>query len=105
MLHRVYRLWPMPHQRRELAAPFSPELSLTIACVTYLKRRTQYLKPRSIEAYEYHFKTLQGYFGPNKRLSTFHEEHFRRYQSWRSKYGAGPSLINHELGALAQVLA
>jgi integrase len=91
--------------RKELTTPFSPELSLTTACVTYLKRRTQYLKPRSLEAYRYHFKTLKGFFEPRKRLSSFHEEDFRSYQAWRTKSGAGPSLINHELGALSQLLA
>jgi integrase len=95
----------MPHQRKELAAPFSPELSLTTACVTYLKRRTQYLKTRSLEAYQYHFKTLQSFFDPSKRLSSFHEEDFRRYQAWRINSGAGSSLINHELSALSQLLS
>jgi integrase len=94
-----------PSTKKKLTAPFSPELSLNTACVTYLKRRTQYLKPRSLEAYQYHFKTLRGFFDPAKRLSSFHEEDLRRYQAWRTKSGAGPSLINHELGALSQLLS
>ncbi|HEV7521788.1 MAG TPA: site-specific integrase, partial [Candidatus Angelobacter sp.] len=41
--------------------------------------------------------------------SSFHEGDLRDYQRWRSMHDtdhgkAGPSLINHELGALAQVL-
>jgi integrase len=66
--------------------------------------------PRSFEAYQYHFRTLQKFFDPNLLLSSFHEQHFRDYQKWRGEGGrgpgkVGPSLINHELGALSQVLA
>ena len=91
------------------APPLSPELPLNCACKTYLERREPHLRPRSLEAYEYHFRTLQSFFDPTKHLSSFHEGDFRDYQRWRSQsdtgHGkAGPSLINHELGALAQVL-
>jgi integrase len=48
---------------------------------------------------------LQNFFDSRKRLYTFHEGDFRQYQKFRTNNGAGPSLINHELGALAQVLA
>lgn len=49
-------------------------------------------------------------FGPDKRLESFHEGDLREYQRWRSTAGegrcaAGSSCINHELNALAQVLA
>jgi integrase len=49
------------------------------------------------------------FFDPTRRLSSFHEGDLRDYQSWRSRTDtgrgkAGPSLINHELGALAQIL-
>lgn len=49
------------------------------------------------------------FFDPSRALSTFHEGDLREYQHWRSVPGetqrkAGPSLINHEIGALAQVL-
>jgi integrase len=50
------------------------------------------------------------FFDPNRALSTFHEGDLRDYQHWRSvpkqmqRKPAGPSLINHEIGALAQVL-
>jgi integrase len=49
------------------------------------------------------------FFDPNRRLSSFHEGDLRDYQRWRSAPGtdhgkAGPSLINHELGALAHIL-
>ena len=49
------------------------------------------------------------FFNPGRTLSSFHEGDLRDYQRWRSlgdkDHGkAGPSLINHELGALAQVL-
>ncbi len=57
-----------------------------------------------MEAYQYHFRTLQRYFDPQQELGMFHEGHFRDYQKWRLAAGAGASLINHELGALAQLL-
>jgi integrase len=90
-------------------APLSPDVSLQRAGQAYLARRKQYLKARSIENYECHFRFLVKYFGPNKRLSTFHEGDLRGYQKWRAQGGegrrkAGSSCINHELGALTQLL-
>jgi integrase len=89
--------------------PLSPELRFNSACEKYLARRERHLMPRSLKAYKYHFRTLLSFFDPSRKLSSFHEGDFRDYQHWRgcSDAGpgkAGPSLINHELGALAQVL-
>src|ERR1700731_255557 len=89
--------------------PLPTELPLNDACEIYLDRRKRYMRPRSLEAYKYHFRTLTSFFDPNRRLSSFHEGDLRDFQEWRSLPGtdhgkAGPSLINHELGALAQVL-
>src|SRR5580765_873815 len=100
----------MPSAKRALEPPpLSPDLPLRRACEIYLLRRKPYLMPRSFEGYQYHFRMLQKFFDPNRQLSSFHEQHFRDYQKWRSEGGgpgkAGPSLINHELGALSQVLA
>src|ERR1700686_3098603 len=96
-------------ERRVHAPPLSPELPLNRACEVYMTRRARHLRPRSLEAYAYHFRTLQSFFDPNRPLSSFHEGDFLDYQRWRSLTNtghgkAGPSLINHELGALAQVL-
>jgi integrase len=90
--------------------PLSRDLTLEQASEEYLSRRKPYLKPRSFAAYDYHFRTLQAFYGPQKRLSSFHEGDFRDYQKWRTysdqgRGKAGASLINHELGALSQVLA
>lgn len=90
--------------------PLTGDLTLEQASSEYLERRRPYLKPRSFGAYQYHFRTLQAFYGPKKRLSSFHEQDFRDFQKWRtqSDHGqgkAGASLINHELGALSQVLA
>jgi integrase len=84
--------------------PFPPAMALGEACQSYLARRANKLAPRSYEAYQYHFRTLQRFFDPNQQLLAFHEGHFREYQAWRTNAGAGASLINHELGALAQLL-
>lgn len=91
------------------AAPLSPDLPLQQAGEIYLARRNQYLKPRSMENYRYHFRYLMKFFGPDKALSSFHEGDLRDYQKWRAQPGedrgqAGPSCINHELGALVQLL-
>jgi integrase len=89
-------------------SPIPAEAPLKDACNTYLARRKRYLRLRSIEAYTYHFRMLMSFFNPDRALSTFHEGDLRDYQHWRSVPGqrkaAGPSLINHEIGALAQVL-
>jgi integrase len=89
--------------------PLSPESPLNRSCEIYLTRRKRHLSPRSLEAYKYHFRTLMSFFDPNRTLSSFHEGDLRDYQRWRSLcdtgHGkAGPSLINHELGALGQIL-
>jgi integrase len=89
--------------------PLSPELRLNRACEIYLDMQKRHLKPRSLEAYKYHFRTLKSFFDPSRTLSSFHEGDLRDYQRWRSlpdteNGKAGPSLINHELGALAQLL-
>jgi integrase len=86
------------------AAPFAASTILMKACVDYLERRRQKLSSRSYEAYQYHFRTLQRFFAPGRPLASFHEGHFREYQKWRLASGVGPSLINHELNALAQLL-
>lgn len=90
--------------------PLARELTLEQASLKYLERRKLHLTPRSFEAYRYHFRTLQAFYGREKRLSSFHEGDLRDYQRWRARSDrgrgkAGASLINHELGALSQVLA
>jgi len=80
------------------------------AFATYLERRKLHIKPRSIENYRSHFRSLTSFFGAGKRLESFHEGDLRDYQLWRSTAGegrreAGSSCINHELNALSQVLA
>lgn len=95
---------------RESAPPLPPHLTLAQASRNYLERRKPYLKARSFAAYQYHFRTLQTFYDPQRQLSSFHEQDFRDYQKWRMKSHcggrkAGASLINHELGALSQVLA
>jgi integrase len=94
----------------ESVPPFSARFTLEQASIKYLERRKSYLKTRSFGAYQYHFRTLQAFYGPQKQLFSFHEQDFREYQKWRTRPDAGrgkagPSLINHELGALSQVLA
>jgi integrase len=100
----------MPLDKLKLQEPpLSPESSLNRSCEIYLTRRKRHLSPRSLEAYRYHFRTLTSFFEPSRTLSSFHEGDLRDYQRWRSLsdtgHGkAGPSLINHELGALVQIL-
>jgi hypothetical protein len=94
----------------DVPPPFSAELTLAQAAKKYLERRSSHLKSRSFEAYQYHFRTLEAFYGPEKCLSSFHEGDLREYQKWRAQSDrgrgkAGASLINHELGALAQLLA
>jgi integrase len=83
---------------------------LTKAFAAYLERRALHIKARTIANYKSHFASLIIFFGADKRLDTFHESDFRGYQRWRKTAGddrpvAGNSCINHELNALAQVLA
>jgi integrase len=91
------------------APPLSPKLRLNSACEIYLARRKRHLKSRSFEAYKYYFRTLMSFFDPERELSSFHEGDLGEYQRWRGLSDAvhgrvGSSLINHELGALAQIL-
>lgn len=91
-------------------APLSPRCSLEKAFTAYLERRNLHIKARSINNYKSHFRSLTSFFGPGKRLESFHEGDLREYQRWRStaaegRRAAGSSCVNHELNALAQVLA
>jgi integrase len=88
----------MPH------LPFLTKMTLAQAFRSYLERRKDRLSPRSLKAYRYYFRTLERFFKPDQMLSTLDAGQFHEYQRWRASDGAGPSLINHELGALAQVL-
>src|SRR6185437_5793086 len=95
---------------RTQCAPLSSRTTIAQACAAYLERRALYIKPRSIENYKSHFRSLTCFFGPGKRLESFHEGDLREYQHWRStardgRRSVGSSCINHELNALAQVLA
>jgi len=60
--------------------PLSPELRLNSACEIYLARQKRHLRPRSLEAYQYHFRTLMSLFDPKRELASFHEGDFRNYQ-------------------------
>ncbi len=91
-------------------APLAEYTTLGRAFEIYLQRRHLQLKPRTIENYRFHFRYLVKFFGTERPLSSLHEGHFRDYQKWRCTEGegrgrAGASCINHELNALAQVLA
>ena len=99
----------MQNEGKASLTPLPTRCSLEQAVATYIDRRKLHLKPRSIENYKTHFRSLVQFFGPGKRLETFHEGDFREYQQWRSVAGpdhqpVGASCINHELNALAQVL-
>src|SRR5882757_8452368 len=58
----------------ELVPPLSAKLTLAKAANEYLERRKPHLTPRSFEAYQYHFRTLQAFYGTQKQLSSFHEQ-------------------------------
>jgi len=109
MLRSIYYVGMSLGNLQSQMPPLSSESTLYRSCEIYLTRRKRHLSPRSLEAYKYHFRTLTSFFDPNRTLSSFHEGDLRDYQRWRSLgdtgHGkAGPSLINHELGALAQIL-
>jgi integrase len=98
MLVPIAETTMMPH------LPFLAKMTLAQAFRSYLERRKDRLSPRSFKAYRYYFRTLERFFKPDQMLSTLDAGQFHEYQRWRAADGAGPSLINHELGALAQVL-
>ncbi|MBZ5534111.1 MAG: site-specific integrase [Acidobacteriia bacterium] len=100
----------MIHSSPSNSAPIAADTTLEQSFKIYLERRQLQLKPRTLENYRFHFRYLVKFFGAEKPLSSLHEAHFRDYQKWRSTEGegrgrAGASCINHELNALAQVLA
>lgn len=76
----------------------------------WLETRRPYLKVRTFEMYQHHLKTLSRFFG-DITVEKIHLGHLRQYQlgrmtnmgnTWHRK--AGPSLINHELSVVQQVL-
>ena len=85
-------------------------LNFSAASDLWLESRKPYLRPRTFYLYGQHVKHLQAFFG-KQVLYKIHIGHIREFQKarlvnadgqWPKK--AGPSLINHELSALQQIL-
>ena len=80
------------------------------AAKTWLTTRKPYLRDRTYLMYEHHISTMSKFFG-EIALGKVHLGHLRQYQLarmgnhdtlWKNK--AGPSIINHELSIMQQVL-
>lgn len=80
------------------------------ASLIWLESRRLYLRPRPFYLAGQHIKNL-GYFFGEMRLNQIHIGHIRQYQLQRTRNQdqkwaklAGPSIINHEVSALQQIL-
>lgn len=80
------------------------------AAKIWLTTRKPYLRDRTYLMYEHHISTMSKFFG-EIALGKVHLGHLRQYQLarmgnhdtlWKNK--AGPSIINHELSIMQQVL-
>ena len=87
-----------------------PMLSFTQAAERWLEWRRPYVNPNTIGAYNYYLGSLKRFFQA-LILSEIHAGHLREYQIMRSANQdkkwprkAGPSVINHELNTLSQIL-
>lgn len=86
-------------------APPSPTRAMTLhdAGELWLNQKIwKRKKPKTVECCLVYLRALIDFFG-NVQLSEFHAGSLRAYQTARSKT-VGPSSINHELNALAQIL-
>lgn len=85
-------------------------LNFSAASEFLLETRKPYLKPRTFYGYEQHRERLKPFFG-TQLLTKIHIGGIRQYQQLRLTNGgnmwgevAGPSIINHEIVFLQQVL-
>lgn len=67
----------------------------------FLEEKSQEVGPKTIKSYREYYRALSLFFG-SMRLNDIHIGHIVAYRS--SRVTAGPSLINHEVNALSQML-
>lgn len=86
------------------------QLKFSSAAAKWLETRKPYLKPDTYNLYDHHISQLTKFFG-ELTIQKIHLGHLREYQSARVgntgslwKKPAGPSLINHELCVVQQIL-
>lgn len=96
--------------RKVRAMESTASLPFAQAAPLWLEERRNKLAPKTFHDYEYYVRNLGKFFG-SLTLREISNGHLRIYQQMRAtnepntwKQPAGPSLINHELNALAQIL-
>ncbi len=105
---------PACEATRDATLGHDPDLLLSLkfssAAENWLSTRKPYLKERTFYMYGHHIATLAKFFG-ELAVQKIHLGHLRQYQLARmSNSGgmwerrAGPSIINHELSVVQQVL-
>jgi integrase len=83
--------------------PPDVDLRLSKAAEEWVAHKSLFVGPKTLRAYRYDSKTLLKLFGDIK-LADITIHHFRHHQVMRRQQGVGPAAINHELGALRQIL-
>lgn len=92
-------------------------LRFSMASALWLSEHKLYISERTVKDYEFYFRALNRFFG-DLALREIHIGHIQEYQKQRSEKvyiqtldgkrkkiaGAGPSVVNHEINALSQVL-
>lgn len=93
-------------------------LRFSMAASLWLSEHKLYIAERTVADYAFYFRSLNRFFG-ELPLREIHIGHIQEYQKQRSEKvyiqtldgkrkkvaGAGPSVVNHEVNALSQVLA
>jgi len=105
---------PACDDARDATLSNDPDLLLSLkfpsAASNWLATRKPYLRDRTWAMYEHHISTLAKFFGEIP-VGKVHLGHLRQYQLarignhdklWKNR--AGPSIINHELSIMQQVL-
>lgn len=67
----------------------------------FIEEKSQEIGPKTLKSYKEYFRALNPFFG-DVVLKDIHIGHIVAYRS--SRVTAGPSLINHEVNALSQIL-
>jgi integrase len=95
----------VPAQESPIWIPPAPDAGLRLreAAEEWVAHKTLFVGHETLANYRHDSQTLLKFLG-NIKLTDITIQHFRHYQVTRRQQGVGPVAINHELGALRQIL-
>ena len=84
--------------------PIPKFINLAQASEIWFARKVEkFNKPKTLECYRGYLRPLREFFG-DLRLRQIDAGSVLAYQAKRSQEGSGPSLVNHEVNVLSQIL-